>query len=77
MFFRALTFPGFRGRCRKPRAQPEVFNIALGTQRMLMHGKNMFDRYYCDPGIYAIIMLVTMRHAKHMQTCMVFKSVLA
>ena len=25
----------------------EVFNIARGTQRMFMHGQNMFDRYYC------------------------------
>ena len=25
----------------------EVFNIARGTQQMLMHGKNVFDRYHC------------------------------
>ena len=25
----------------------EVFNIFQGTQQMLMHGKNMFNRYYC------------------------------
>ena len=26
---------------------PEVFNISLGTLRMLMNDKIMFDRYYC------------------------------
>ena len=31
----------------KPRPVAAVFNTSLGTWRMLMHWKTMFDRYYC------------------------------
>ena len=46
-FFHALTFARSRGRCWKPRPKAAVFNTSLGTWRMLMHWKTMFDRYYC------------------------------
>ena len=47
MVFHALTFARFWGRCWKPRPEAAVFNTSLGTWRMLMHWKTMFDRYYC------------------------------
>ena len=47
MVFHALTFARSRGRCWKPRPPASVFNIYLGTLRMLMHWENMFDHYYC------------------------------
>ena len=47
MIFHSLTFARSRGRCWKPRAKPEVFNILQGTLRMLTNYKIMFDRYYC------------------------------
>ena len=47
MVFHALTFARSRGRCWKPRPEAEVLNTTLGTWRMLMHWKSMFDRYYC------------------------------
>ena len=46
MVFHALTFARPRGRCWKPRPVAAVFNTSLGTWRMLMHWKPMFDRYY-------------------------------
>ena len=46
MIFHSLTFARSRGRCWKPRANPEVFNISRGTLWMLMNDKIMFDRYY-------------------------------
>ena len=36
-----------RGRCWKPRPPGSVFNTFLGTWRMLIHWKTMFDCYYC------------------------------
>ena len=47
MVFHALTFTRSRGRCWKPRPEAAVFNTSLGTWRVLLHRKNMFDRYYC------------------------------
>ena len=47
MIFHSLTFARSRGRCWKPRAKPEVFNISRGTLQMLMNDKTMFDCYYC------------------------------
>ena len=47
MVFHAITFAKSRGRCWKPRPKAAVFNTSLGTWRMLMHCKTMFDRYYC------------------------------
>ena len=47
MVFHALTFARSRGRCWKSRPEAAVFNISLGTWRMLMHWKTMFGRYYC------------------------------
>ena len=47
MFFHALTFAGFRVSINFRWVPSEVFNNTRGTQGMLMHGKNMFDRYYC------------------------------
>ena len=47
MVFHELTFTRSLGRCWKPRTQAAVFNTSLGTWRMLMHWKTMFDRYYC------------------------------
>ena len=47
MVFHALTFARSRGRYWKPRPEAMVFNISQGTWWMLMHCKNMFDRYYC------------------------------
>ena len=47
MFFHALTFAKSRGRCWKPRSETAVFNTSQGTLRMLIHWKNMFERYYC------------------------------
>ena len=47
MIFHSLTFARSRGRCWKPRAKPEVFNISRGSLRMLMNDKIMFDPYYC------------------------------
>ena len=46
MVFHAL-FTRSRRRCWKPRPEAAVFNTSLGTWRMLMHWKTMFDRYYC------------------------------
>ena len=43
--FLVLKFARSRGRCWNPKAA--VFNTSQGTWRMLMHWKNMFDRYYC------------------------------
>ena len=43
-FFNALTFARSLGRCSKPR-KAAVFNTSLGTWRMLMHEKTMFDPY--------------------------------
>ena len=47
MVFQALTVDRSRGRCWKPRPEAAVFNTSLGTWRMLIHCKTMFDRYYC------------------------------
>ena len=47
MVFHALTFARSRGRCWKPRPEAAVFNTSLGTWRMFMHWKTMFDRYFC------------------------------
>ena len=47
MVFHALTFARSRGRCWKPRPPAAVFNTSLGTWRMLMHWKPMFDCYFC------------------------------
>ena len=47
MVFHALTFARSQGRCWKPRSEAAVFNTSLGTWRMLMHWKTLFDRYYC------------------------------
>ena len=47
MVFHALTFARSRGRCWKPRPEAAVFNTSLGTWRMLMHWKTMFDCYNC------------------------------
>ena len=47
MVFHALTFARSRGRCWKLRPEAAVFNTSLGTWRMLMHWKTMFDHYYC------------------------------
>ena len=47
MVFHALTYAKSLGRCWKPRPEAAVFNTSLGTWRMLMHWKTMFDRYYC------------------------------
>ena len=38
-FFNALTFTRSLGRCWKPRPSASVFDISLGTGRMLMHVK--------------------------------------
>ena len=47
MVFHALTFARSRGRCWKPRPKAAVFNTSLGTWRILMHWKTMFERSYC------------------------------
>ena len=47
MVFHTLTFARSRWRCWKLWPEAAVFNTSQGTWRMLMHWKNMFDRYYC------------------------------
>ena len=47
MVSHALTFAKSVGRYCKSRPEAAVFNISLGTWRMVMHWKPMFDRYYC------------------------------
>ena len=42
MIFHSLTFARSR-----EKASPSVFNTSLGTLRMLINDKIMFDRYYC------------------------------
>ena len=45
--FSCITFARSRGRYWKPRPEAAVFNTSLGTWRMFMHWKTMFDRYCC------------------------------
>ena len=45
--FSCINIARSLGRCWKPRPSASVFNTSHGTWRMLMHWKNMFDRYYC------------------------------